>query len=76
MEKALKYERQMKWAMIFVIVICAGMVLLDFVWVTAGGAQIGGPVACFTVAMYSLGRTTIKGLKGEIERLKSGGVEA
>jgi len=75
MEKALKYERQMKWAMIFVIVICAGMVLLDFVWVTAGGAQIGGPVACFTVSMYSLGMRAIKELKSEIASLQTGGSE-
>ncbi len=75
MEKALKYERQMKWAMIFVIVICAGMVLLDLFEVTTGGTQIGGPVVCFTVSMYAFGRRTIKELKSEIASLQTGGSE-
>ena len=75
MEKALKYEQQMKWAMIFVIGLCVAMVLLDFVWVTAGSTQISGPVACFTTSMYALGRRTIKELKSEVARLQAGGSE-
>ena len=76
MEKALKYERHMTLAMIAVIGLCVVMLLLDLFSVTVGGTQIGGPVVCFTVSMYSLGMTTIKELKSEIERLKSGGGEA
>ena len=70
MEKALKYERQMKWSMIFVIACCAGIVLWGILWDTAGSTQISGPVVCFTTGMYSLGRRTIKELKSEITRLQ------
>ena len=76
MEKALKYERHMKQAMIVVIGLSVAMLLLDLFSVTVGGTQIGGPVVCFTISMYSLGMTTIKELKGEVERLKSGGAAA
>ena len=71
MEKALKYEQQMKWVMIAVIVISAVLVLLDLFNLTAGGAQIGGPVVCFTVSMYSFGRRAIKELKSESTRLQA-----
>jgi len=76
MENALKYERYMRWAMIVVIGLCTAMFLLDLFSVTTNNAQIGGPVACFTVSIYSLGRKAIKEFKGEIERLKSVGVSA
>jgi small neutral amino acid transporter SnatA (MarC family) len=71
MEKALKYEQQMKWTMIVVISLCVGMLLLDLFEVTAGGTQIGGPVVCFTVSMYAFGMRTIKELKSEIARLQA-----
>ena len=75
MEKALKYERHMKWAMIFVIGLCAAMLLLAILWDTNGTVHIAGPVVCFTTSMYSFGRRTIKELKTEIERLQAGGSE-
>ena len=75
MEKALKYERQMNWAMIFVFALCAGIVLLGILWDTAGSTQIAGPVVCFTIGMYSLSMRTIKELKSEITRLQGGGSE-
>ena len=75
MEKALKYERQMKWSMIFVIVLCAAILVFGILWDTAGSTQISGPVACFTVSMYSLGMRVIKELKSEITRLQAGGSE-
>ena len=75
MEKALKYEQQMKWTMIVVIGLCVGMLLLDLFKVTAGGTQIGGPVVCFTVSMYGFGMRTIKELKSEITRLQTGDSE-
>ena len=75
MEKALKYEQQMQWTMIVVIVLCVGMLLLDLFEVTTGGTQIGGPVVCFTVSMYAFGRRTIKELKSEITRLQTGDSE-
>ena len=75
LEKALKYEQQMKWTMIVVIGLCVGMLLLDLFEVTAGGTQIGGPVACFTVSMYAFGMRAIKELKSEIARLQEGGSE-
>ena len=75
MEKALKYEQQMKWTMIVVIGLCVGVLLLDLFEVTAGGTQIGGPVVCFTVSMYAFGMRTIKELKSEITRLQTGDSE-
>jgi CobQ-like glutamine amidotransferase family enzyme len=75
MEKALKYERQMKWAMICVIVICAAILVLGILWDTAGATQISGPVACFTTAIYALGRRAIEELKSEVKRLQTGGSE-
>ena len=75
MEKALKYEQQMKWSMIFVIVFCAAILVLGILWDTAGSTQISGPVVCFTTGMYSLGRRTIKELKSEIARLQTGDSE-
>ena len=75
MEKALKYERQMKWSMIFTIVICAAILVLGILWDTAGSTQISGPVACFTTGIYALGRRTIEELKSEIARLQAGGSE-
>ena len=75
MGKALKYERQMKWSMIFVIVFCAALLALGILWDTAGSTQIAGPVVWFTVSMYSLGMRTIKELKSEVTRLQGGGSE-
>jgi hypothetical protein len=75
MEKALKYERQMKWSMVFTIVICTAILVLGILWDTAGSTQISGPVACFTTSMYALGRRTIQELKSEVARLQAGGSE-
>ena len=75
MEKALKYEQQMKWSMIFVFALCVAMFLLGILWDTAGSTQIAGPVVCFTIGIYSLGMRTIKELKSEITRLQGGGSE-
>ena len=71
MGKALKYERQMKWSMIFVIVFCAALLALGILWDTAGSTQISGPVVLFTIGMYSFGMRTIKELKSEIARLQA-----
>ena len=75
MEKALKYERQMKWSMIFTIVICAAILVLGILWDTAGATQISGPVAGFTTGIYALGRRAIDELKSEVERLQGGDSE-
>ena len=71
MEQALKYEQQMKWSMIFVIVFCAAILVLGILWDTASSTQISGPVVCFTTGMYAFGRRTIKELKSEIARLQA-----
>jgi Na+/proline symporter len=73
MSKAQKYEQQMNYAMCGVIALCAGMVVLDIIWQTAGAGAMAGVGMGLSVSIYSFGIRTVKELKREIETLKSEG---
>jgi hypothetical protein len=75
-EKALKFERQMKWGMIAVTVFCAALFLLDFRSARQNEldwCDVAVYICVFNFLMYRAGTLVIKELKRENESLKSGG---